>query len=245
MAVLNMTGKAGSGGGSDTSDATAYPINIEKGYTAYARGSKLTGTLKRAKPSVFGALWAETTGSKSLSLAIQAIIGVDIIAVVTTRSTTTFSAGWTTIASVTGFSTLNQNLYVLKKTASAVSESITVTQATSGRIYIELLCFSEVIALELLWSATSTVETSATVTPQNKEEDESILYALSANLWLTSSPYGNWISNPADIYRYSAITSVQDRQAVFYDNGDGAISRVFTAVANTGWGAIMLRVDTG
>lgn len=115
MAVLNMTGKAGSGGGIDTSDATAYPQHILKDYTAYARGSKLTGTLKRAKPSILGAMWSETTGGTSLTLAIQAIVGVDIIAVVTTRSTTTFSAGWTTIASVTGFSTSNQNLYVLKK----------------------------------------------------------------------------------------------------------------------------------
>lgn len=45
MAVFNMTGKAGSsGGGTDTSDATAYPEHILKDYTAYARGAKITGT---------------------------------------------------------------------------------------------------------------------------------------------------------------------------------------------------------
>lgn len=45
MAVFNMTGGGSSGGGgTDTSDATAYAENIEAGYTAYARGLKLTGT---------------------------------------------------------------------------------------------------------------------------------------------------------------------------------------------------------
>jgi hypothetical protein len=44
MAVFNMTGKGGSVGGIDTSDATAYAENIEDAYTAYARGSKITGT---------------------------------------------------------------------------------------------------------------------------------------------------------------------------------------------------------
>lgn len=51
MSVFNMVGKPGGGGGGiDTYDATAYAENIQKGYTAYARGEKLTGTFAPKYP---------------------------------------------------------------------------------------------------------------------------------------------------------------------------------------------------
>jgi hypothetical protein len=53
----------------------------------------------------------------SLSLSITASIGNDVIAAVTTRSPAAFSDGWKIIAETGTFSTSNQRLYVLKKTA--------------------------------------------------------------------------------------------------------------------------------
>ena len=41
---LGVEGQLVEGSGTDTSDATAYPENILNGYTAYARGDKITGT---------------------------------------------------------------------------------------------------------------------------------------------------------------------------------------------------------
>jgi hypothetical protein len=44
--IMNQIVSGEGGGGLDTYDATAYPEHILDGYTAYARGAKLTGTAK-------------------------------------------------------------------------------------------------------------------------------------------------------------------------------------------------------
>jgi hypothetical protein len=50
-----LNGIPPSGGGTDTSDATAGPENIEAGYTAYGAGGKITGAMDRYARAQAGA----------------------------------------------------------------------------------------------------------------------------------------------------------------------------------------------
>ena len=83
--------------------------------------------------------WGETTSGTTLTLNVPCDVGDTIVAFVTTRSSTTFSAGWTVVAETPIFSTSGQRLFCLQKVATGTNESITVSLGSSGRIYIELL----------------------------------------------------------------------------------------------------------
>lgn len=186
-------------------------------------------------------VWVESTGSTTLTGSINTISGTDVVAIVTTRSDTTFSSGWELIATTPIFSSTTQRAYVLKKTATSTSESIVATQEVSNRIYIELLSFSRTITLTKNWEFAISSDDQQTYTAPAKVAGQKVLWVWSANLWSTSSPYGKWATTPNDIVRYSATTDVQDRQAVFFDNGRGAAAaRTFTSVSNTSAAALML-----
>jgi hypothetical protein len=57
MIINQVAAGGGGGGGIDTNDATAHPEHILEGYTAYARGAKITGTF--IPPDPYGGMLPE------------------------------------------------------------------------------------------------------------------------------------------------------------------------------------------
>lgn len=203
-----------------------------------------SGSYIPARLSVIAEKWTETTGGTSLSASVAANAGNTVVAVVTTRSETTFSNGWSVISSIEGFATSSQNLYVLTKGATSANVEITVTQKTSARIYIQLISFNKVISLTEYWKTSSNNDDVEVLAVSDKPTASKILWALSANIWSSISPFGKWVTEPNDLERYSSPLDVQDRQAIFLDKGFGSTSsRTFTPNATTGVGAIMLQIE--
>ena len=134
---------------------------------------------------------------------IRAVVGKTVVAVVSTRGATTFSAGWTQVNAVpvnsTGGAT-SQQLYVLVRTAESTAESITVTVAVSNTIYVQLLSFDKELSLTELWrhGTNGTAVQWATVNPliPVKTAGHMILWALTATSWSTGS---NWTTTPNDL----------------------------------------------
>lgn len=79
----------------------------------------------------------DATGT-SLTASIDCQVSELILAVVTVRSTLTVPTGWTLLYTSPGIES-SQVLHVLYKTASSTSETITIVQSNSDRIYINLM----------------------------------------------------------------------------------------------------------
>lgn len=173
----------------------------------------------------------EATGS------ISATKGNWVLATVTTRSDTTFSDGWTVLRRSTVLSSdaSNQRMFFLcREVTESGTQSITVTQSTSGRIYINLIVakgasgfayhdgtedYNDQLKLE-----------TVTVT---RPEYPLLVWACSAVLWNNSSPYGTWTCDGlSPICLDGELT--QPRQANFVDRGESVSSRSFVCNSSGG-----------
>jgi hypothetical protein len=144
---------AGGGGGIDTSDATAYPEHILKDYTAYARGSKIVGTM----PATGFIRYKRHIATPDLSLPVAASISITIPAnivdgdlIVTSvvhRDTVTPPTGFIFVATAAN-SDLNQQESIYYKVCDGDAGAVkTFTQATAQRIGVDMIiadCSGEV-----------------------------------------------------------------------------------------------------
>lgn len=151
----------------------------------------------------------ETSEGTELSSAVSCSVGDLIIACIVTRDTLTLSDGWTLISTSNINSTdtagNGQRLSFAYKYAEAVTESITVTQASAQRLYINLVALSR---------ATGFVdngyhyENSSTTSITVERPSGLVLWACSAPSWATSSPYPLWtVSNNSPVLQLGLNTA--------------------------------------
>lgn len=176
---------------------------------------------------------AEVTSGTTLTSQVACNVGDLVIAAIVTRSPLTISDGWSLISTSTAIAgdTNNQILSWAYKYAESESESITVTQETANRIYINMCSLQGATGYvdNGFVYDTATDTASFTIT----KPSGLTLWAASKTTWRTSTPYGAWtISNNSPSTQLNQA-STQPRLALFYDQSNDS-SVTFTTSSSTG-----------
>ena len=174
---------------------------------------------------------AEVQSGTALTSQVACNVGDLVIAAIATRSPLTVSDGWSLISTSTGIvgsANANQILSWAYKYAESESESITVTQETANRAYINMCSLQGATGYvdNGFVYDTATDTTSFTIA----KPSGLTLWAASTPSWSTSSPYGAWtISNNSPSTQLDQA-STQPRLALFYDQSNDS-SVTFTSRA--------------
>lgn len=183
--------------------------------------------LKSIKGISYRTKCAETTGGTTLTTVLKNCVAGDlIIAAIVTRSALTVSDGWELISESTPISgdTNNQRVAWAKKIATGTEETLTVTQASSARIYINMLAFPSTC------SATDngyTYAQSAVANITVAKPAGLALFACSATNWSTNNVHISWACNADTAQLVELKTTTQPCLAVFVTDGAGG-DMVFT-----------------
>lgn len=174
----------------------------------------------------------EITSGKTLTSSVECAVGDLVIAAIITRDTLSVSDSWTLISTSninSNDTTAGQRLSWAYKYATSTNESITVTQASSQRLYINMVALrgaTGFIDNGYSYDNRGVTNSIAVTRPQGM-----VLWACSSPLWMTSGPFPQWQSS-ASSYRIDMGTTVASRLAMFLDQSNEE-SVTFTAGADT------------
>jgi N-acetylneuraminic acid mutarotase len=143
---------------------------------------------------------AELTEGTELTSSVSCNVGDLVVAAIATRDTLTLSDGWTLISTseVNSTDTTNgQRLSWAWKIAESTTESITVTQATAQRLYINMVALPGATGVtDNGYSYADSNVANITVT----KPEGLVLWGMTAPTWTTTAPYNGWtISNDSPI----------------------------------------------
>lgn len=189
------------------------------------------GEVKMEVPAKFSA--TEITSGTSLTATINCCVGETIVAAIATRDTLTVSSGWTLISTsgVNSADTTNgQRLSWAYKVAENTTESITVTQASAQRLYINMIALSKGASLVDNGYTYKDNTDGGKITVS--KPSGLVLWGMTSPTWDTSAPFNIWnVSN--GIYIVQLGTSAAGRLGIGYDSTEETIV-TFTAGVTSG-----------
>lgn len=179
----------------------------------------------------------ENTSSTSQSASITAINRGIVLATVTARSVMTYPSGWKILRESTALSetNLNQRMAFLSKVVKeGETVTFTATQASSGRIYINLIVIGDAGGLSCSDETEYITETQINSHATNKLTDSQVIWGCTANLWDTGNPHQQWSCNEINTTIIALPTSTQGRQSNFIDVNIAGERTFISGSANTG-----------
>lgn len=184
----------------------------------------------------------EVSSGTTLTGSIFARAGDFVFCTLTTRSETTLPEGWTVLAISQTTASLTQRMSLLyKQVDSDGMVSFTATQASSARIYMNLIAFSGIKGFrysggEFFYDADE-YDSFAVERPTPK----TLLWAMSANYWSSTSPFSPWTCDEISSPVITLPSTTQGRQGNFIDE-DGGTMRTFIP-GSTGTSGIIMWVQ--
>lgn len=185
-------------------------------------------------PVVQNVVCNDVESATTLDTTITCEIGDLILAQIIVRSALTLPTDWTLLRTIPAVGTSsNQTLSFAYKKATSTSETLTVTQATAGRIYTNLVRLSNAVSISYIQSCEKTGTDINSISSTKPVTPNMVIWGAASSSWGTSSPYGDWTYSPSTLDYYSLPqASTQPRLGTFVDSS-GAGERTFTAAVNS------------
>ena len=127
---------------------------------------------------------------------------------------------------------LVHKLYFAKKKVESTTEVVTLTQTTTGRIYLVCGEFSGNFNVVMRDDMANIGSGDYKVTASKRNTDDVILYGVTSSLYQTGTGRMQ-VCDPNDLTKLQG-NSAEERLACWFDNGNGALSHTFTTVTYSG-----------
>lgn len=125
---------------------------------------------------------------------------------------------------------LYQKLYFAKKKVESTTEVVTITQTTTGRIYLVCGEFSGNFNVIMRNDMANIGSGDYKVTANKKNTTDVILYGVTSSYYQTGREQK---CEPNDLTKLQG-NDTAERLACWFDNGNGALSHTFTTATNSG-----------
>lgn len=177
----------------------------------------------------------DVSSGTTLSSSITCEVGDLIVAQIVVRSSLTLPNGWTllrTIPAVSGDSNNHQTLSFAYKIATSTTETLTVTQSSSNRIYINLIRVKNADSIIYVSEAEKALQ-GYMISSAVLQSAGLYIWGVSSTLWASSAPYGDWTSEPTTL-AYSSLddANYQPRLGTFVETLDDADGTPLPDVSN-------------
>lgn len=189
-------------------------------------------------PTLLNQFQNSTNGTTSCTLSMSDCeVGNLLVAAYAVRGASnvvTLSNGWQLLGGGNNASQPSeyyQQVFFVSKIAEYETESLTVTQTGTGRIYIVAAEFYGVSSAEIRDDVSNIGSSNYTVTTEKPNAESIMVYAVSSAYYSSGR---NQTVSPADLVKTQGDSSAE-RLACWFDNGDGSLSHTF--ITDTGGGS--------